>query len=127
MRTGIIFVVGALAACAGQNTAPSQPFGTYLGADTRLLADDLVNFQVKMRGQFGADALTDYADCVAAQYSLNRGFTHARLVRTNVYEEGGVQIADAIYTLSSSKPQGTTIIEATSQVATCEDKGIPTV
>lgn len=120
-------MMGVLAACAGQASAPQQPFGTYLGADTRLLADDLVNFQVKMRGQFGPDALTDYADCVAAQYSLNRRFTHARLVRTNVYEQGGVQVADAIYTLSSSKPQGTTIIEATSQVAACEDKGIPTV
>lgn len=105
----------------------TQPFGTYLGSDTQLLADDLVNFQVRMRGQLGKTSLTDYADCVAAQYSQDRGFSHVRVVRTNVYEEGGVQVADAIYTLSSTKPRGTRVINAAEQVATCGDEGIPTV
>lgn len=116
-----------VAACTPGASVPVQPYGTYLGADTRLLDDDLVNFQVRMSGQLGPKSLTDYADCVAARYTLVRGYSHTRHVRTNVYEEGGVQVADAIYTISPTTPRGANVINAAEQVATCEAEGIPTL
>ncbi|MEO0357262.1 MAG: hypothetical protein AAF386_03015, partial [Pseudomonadota bacterium] len=66
---GIVMVLALTQACTQGMQTPANPFGTYLGAETRLLADDLVNFQVKMTGNIGPDALTDYADCVAARYT----------------------------------------------------------
>ena len=66
------------------------PFGTYIGSETRLLDGDLVNFRVNMRGNLNRRALLDYAECVAAQYTLVRGFGFARHLRTNVTNEGSI-------------------------------------
>ena len=81
------------------------PFGTYIGSETRLLDGDLVNFRVNMRGNLNRRALLDYAECVAAQYTLVRGFGFARHLRTNVTNEGSIWSADAVYTISSAIPR----------------------
>ncbi|MGB0798856.1 MAG: hypothetical protein ACPGRD_06020 [Planktomarina sp.] len=118
----------ALPACQTQAPPPvTTPFGTYLGVQTRLLDGDLVNFDVKMRGQLTKQSLVDYAECVAAQYTLVRGFHFARHLRTNVTNEGGNWQADAIYTISSAIPRGLRTIEAEVTVADCKERGIPTV
>ncbi|TDL84347.1 hypothetical protein E2L08_01870 [Palleronia sediminis] len=99
----------------------------WLGAQTRLLDDDLVNFLVEMRGARGPADVEAYAECVAAQYTLIRGFGFARLVRTNVNEEGGVWRGDAVYTVSPALPPGARTIDAEVVVARCGEDGIPTV
>ena len=116
-----------MSACAPPKQVVTPAFGTYLGAQTRLLDGDLVNFTVRMEGILTKKNLNDYAECVAAQYALVRGFGFARHVRTNVANEGGNWSADAIYTTSPTIPRGVRTIEADVTVAACEEQGIPTV
>ncbi len=118
----------ALAGCAGAG----QPTGraaapTYLGVTTELLDRDLVNFKVALTGAATPAPVEKYAECVAAQYALIRGYSFARLVRTNVTKEGGTWRADAVYTISPDLPRGSSTIDAVVTVADCGTSGIPTV
>ena len=125
MRLGLVAIL-ALAGCAGTATdAPERP--TYLGVRTSLLDGDLVNFDVALTGAATPEAVERYAQCAAAQYALIRGYSFARLVRTNVTEEGGTWRADAVYTISPDLPPGLATIDAVVTVADCGTSGIPTV
>jgi hypothetical protein len=129
--------VSVLAGCAvpeETGTAATEPAlpdplppDSYLGVQTQRFDAELVSFRVAVRGAPGPDAVTDYARCAAAQYSLIRGHTFARHVRTNVAEEAGIWRADAVYTISPSLPRGMRTIDAEVTVADCEERGIPTV
>jgi hypothetical protein len=44
-----------------------------------------------------------------------------------VNEEGGVWLADAVYTISPALPRGSRTIDAEVVTAACVEKGIPTV
>ena len=99
----------------------------YQGVETSLLDGDLVQFAVSMRGARGQSDVDAYAECAAAQYALIRGYGFARHLRTNVYEEGGVWRADAVYTISPSLPRGLRKLDAEVVVAHCAENGIPTV
>jgi len=117
-----------LAACAepGREPAPAgQP--QYLGIETRLLDTDLVNLIVRMRGAPDRAAVATYAECAAARYALIRGYGFARHIRTNVKEEGRIWSGDAVYTISSSLPDGLRTLDAEVVVQNCADRGIPTV
>ena len=118
---------GAAGAAAGGVEAPLP---SYLGVQTLRLDAELVSFRVALRdaapGQ-GAEAVSDYGRCAAAQYSLIRGHAFARHVRTNVAEEAGIWRADAVYTISPSLPRGMRTIDAEVTVADCRERGIPTV
>ena len=99
----------------------------YRGVDTRLLEGDLVQFEVEMTGARWPLDVEAYAECAAAQYTLIRGYGFARHLRTNVYEEGGVWSADAVYTISPSLPRGARTIDAEVVAANCAENGIPMV
>ncbi len=99
----------------------------YLGVETRRMDGELVNFRVRMRDARGTDDLAAYARCAAAQYSLIRGYGFARHLRTNVAQEGGIWLADAVYTISPALPRGLQTIDAEVTVADCREQGIPTV
>ncbi len=124
-------LMGGIAGCAapgGAGAAARAVDGPgYLGVETRLLDDDLVNFFVRMDGGASTADLAAYARCAAAQYTLIRGYGFARHVRTNVTQEGGVWTADAVYTISSALPNGVSQIDAEVVVDDCANKGIPTV
>jgi len=125
MRSGL-WALLLLAGCAG--AATDDPDGpTYLGVQTSLLDGDLVNFNVALTGAATPEAVEKYAQCAAAQYALIRGYSFARLVRTNVTEEGGTWRADAVYTISPDLPPGLATIDAVVTVADCGTSGIPTV
>ena len=128
-RWGLCAITLGLAACAdAQGPAPDSPVSaSYDGVQTRLLDDDLVNFQVQMTGATTRDDVAAYARCAAAQYALIRGFGFARHVRTNVQEQGGVWTADAVYTISPALPRGLQTLDAEVVAAACADQGIPTV
>ena len=100
----------------------------YLGIETHLLDGDLVNFQVQMRGARDRLDVDRYAQCAAAQYTLIRGFGFARHVRTNVVEQGGgLWFGDAVYTISSSLPDGVKKLDAEVVAQDCAENGIPMV
>nr|WP_245731373.1 hypothetical protein [Loktanella fryxellensis] len=115
-----------LAGCtAAQDDGPVTP--EYLGVKTALLDGDLVNFMVRLRGSDTPEAVEKYAECAAAQYALIRGYSFARLVRTNVSNQAGTWAADAVYTISPDLPRGLATIDAVVTVADCGTSGIPTV
>lgn len=99
----------------------------YLGIETHLLDGDLVNFQVEMRGARDRMDVDRYAECAAAQYTLIRGFGFARHVRTNVVDQGGLWRGDAVYTISSSLPDGVKKLDAEIVAQDCAENGIPLV
>ena len=103
----------------------------YLGVETRLLEDDLVNFNVAMRGEKDDPnapiSVIRYAECAAAQYALIRGYGFARHLRTTTTYDNGMWRGDAAYTISSALPDGLKTIDAEVIVADCKDNGIPTV
>ncbi len=105
----------------------ARPVFEYLGVETRLLDEDLVNFRVEMRGARGREDVAAYAECAAAQYTLIRGYGFARHVRTNVQEEAGLWHADAVYTVSPALPRGVQTMDAEVVAADCAEQGIPTV
>ena len=127
----------ALAALLLTGCAPEPPFEpeipdelptpTYLGIETVLLQEDLVQFTVRADPVFALTQLDEYGRCAAAQYALIRGFGFARHVRTTYDEEGGVPRADAVYVISPAIPRGPKTIDAETTVQGCADRGIPTV
>ena len=128
--TLISFAAFAAAGCTqadGADVSQAQFSPAYAGVETRLLDGDLVNFRVAMQGARGAEDVSKYAECAAAQYTLIRGYGFARHVRTQVAEEGGIWRADAVYTISSALPRGLRTIDAEVTVADCGTNGIPTV
>jgi len=126
-----VALLGGLAGCQISGPGASEDGANftpeYLGVETDLLDDDLVNFRVAMKGARTKADVADYAKCAAAQYSLIRGFGFARHVRTNVQEEDGLWRGDAVYTVSASLPQGRLTLDAEVVVDNCKDDGIPTV
>jgi hypothetical protein len=121
----------SVAACVPEPEAPApvEPLlpPTYDGIETRLLDDDLVNFRAQMTGTASGQDVDAYARCAAAQYTLIRGYAFARHVRTSITEEGGVWVADAVYTISPELPRGLQTLEAQVVAADCTEQGIPLV
>ena len=116
-----------LAACAPAQPDVAQGAPVYEGVETRLLEGDLVQFKVRMSNPESPQDVQAYAECAAAQYTLIRGFGFARHLRTNVYEEGGAWIADAVYTISPALPRGQRRLDAEVITANCAENGIPMV
>jgi len=112
-------------ASVDQTDMPFSP--QYNGIETRLLDGDLVAFLVQMEGARNSADVDDYARCAAGQYTLIRGYSFARHVRTNMDEEGGIWTADAVYTISAALPRGVQTLDADVVVADCREQGIPTV
>ena len=116
-----------LAACEPAVPTAEQFIPEYLGVETALLDQELVQFKVQMTNAITSEDVSNYAECAAAQYKLIRRWGFARHVRTNVNEEGGVWSADAVYTISPALPRGSRTIDAEVVNAACVEKGIPTV
>jgi len=114
----------AFAGCAAGPQAETGP--QYDGYSSLIIDDGLVNFLVTMRGVEAREQITDYADCIAAGYALERGNGFARHVRTNVSKEAGIWRADAVYTISPTLPQGLRTIDTEVAVQNCAADAIPT-
>lgn len=99
----------------------------YLGVQTRLLADDLVQFHVTLTGAATSDPVTAYAECAAAKYTLIRGFGFARHIRTTVGQTDNRWNADAVYTVSDAIPQGLRTLDAEVIADNCALNEIPMV
>ncbi len=117
----------ALAACAPAAPVAEDFIPEYLGAVPIVLADDLVLIEATMTNAQNSENLRDYTECAVAAYALSKGYGFARHLRTNVQEEGGVWVADAVYTISPSLPDGSRTLDAEVVTAHCAENGIPTV
>ncbi len=125
-----VCAIAMIAGCQPEIEGPTleeAPPASYDGIETRLLDDDLVNFRAQMTGVSTRAILDAYARCAAAQYTLIRGYAFARHVRTSITEEGGVWVADAVYTISPELPRGLQTLEAEVVAADCAEQGIPSV
>lgn len=99
----------------------------YLGIETLLLDEDMVNFRLAMKGMRGAADIETYGRCAAAQYALIRGAGFARHVRTTFTRKADVWYGDAVYLISSALPRGLSVIDAEVTVQDCGRRGIPTI
>jgi hypothetical protein len=120
--------LSALTACAATDGAPTDDptrVPVYLGAEPVGLGGDLYGFAIQMRNPRSAADIDAYVTCIVAGYALQKGAGFARKLRTNVKEEGGVWIADAVYSISSALPKGLRTIDAEVAVADCTEQGIP--
>jgi hypothetical protein len=115
------------AACEPAVPTAEQFIPEYLGMETALLDQKLVQFKVQMTNAITPKDVSNHAECAAAHNTLIRGWDFARHVRTNVNEEGGVWSADTVYTISPSLPRGSRTIDDEVVIAACVEKGIPTV
>jgi len=106
-------------------TGPSKV--EYLGIETLLLDEDMVNFRLAMKGVRGAADIEAYGRCAAAQYALIRGAGFARHIRTTFTHKAGVWYGDAVYLISAALPRGLSVIDAEVTVQDCGKRGIPTV
>ena len=120
-------VIPLLAGCAEPEITAERLIPEYRGVETRLLAEDLVQFDVEMTNALSVRDVENYAECAAAGYTLIRGWGFARHVRTQVQEDAGVWQGDAVYTISPALPRGLRTIDAEVVAAACTEKGIPTV
>ena len=126
MRLAMLPICVFLAACVSGTTG-SQSQIRYLGVETKRLDDELVNFIVRVQNPRTAIDVGNYALCAAAQYTKIRGYGYARHVRTNLHEEAGIWVGDAVYTLSPTVPVGLETIDADITLADCKARGIATV
>lgn len=117
----------ALAACAPPVPVAEDFIPEYLGVETTALDEELVQINVAMTKPQSERDVTNYADCAAVRYALDRGYGFARHLRTNIYEEGGVWSADAVYTISPTIPDGLAKLDAEVTAAACQESGIPMV
>lgn len=127
MRRAWVIAVFAVVACTEQPVTAERLIPEYQGVETRLLDNDLVQFNVAMTNALSVADVEDYARCAAAGYTLIRGWGFARHVRTNVNAEGNTWTGDAVYTISPALPRGERTIDAEVIASACDEKGIPTV
>ena len=124
---GLALLGGACTPVSGDDLNFSRAGFDYLGSETRLLDDDIVQFSVKMNGARNIADVAEYAECVAAQYTLIRGYGFARHVRTSVGENDGQWLGDAFYVVSDALPRGKRQVDAEVVVAACNENEVPTV
>lgn len=124
----LAFLLAACSAAPDTVARADMPFAPgYLGIETALLDGDLVEFDVAMTGARDNQDVADYGECAAARYALIRGYGFARHVRTNVKQQGGRWLGEAVYVISDALPEGVRTIDAEVTVAACEENGIPTI
>ncbi len=116
-----------LSACVESTKAEASAGPVYIGSKAAAMDGDLYGFIVTMEGGTEPEQMDAYVECVVAGYTLEKKQGFARKVRTYVSEEGGVWIADAVYTISPTLPRGAKTIDAATAVADCAENGIPTV
>jgi hypothetical protein len=113
---------GLVAGCA---PAPVPGAAAYLGAEARLITDEVMQAEVRFRGS--PEEGQAYALCVAALAATLRGDVWLRHLRTVADMEAGIRRLDALYTLSPDEPEGPGPVRAADAVAACETNGIPVV
>lgn len=120
--------LAGLAACAGSapSDAPQVPKADYLSAEAVGWKDDLVRVRVALKGPDAADAVADFARCVAAGYAVKNNAGFVRQVRTLTDKEGGIWRGDAVYSVTAALPQGVQTIDAEVTVDECAERAIPT-
>ena len=64
----------AVAACEAPVPVASNFIPDYKGVETKLLDDDLVQFNVAMTNTLSPKDVENYAECTAARYTLIRGY-----------------------------------------------------
>ena len=127
MKALVLITMMPLAAYEPVVPTAEQFIPDYLGVETALLDQELVQFKVQMTNAISSEDVSNHAECAAAHNTPIRGWDFARHVRTNVNEEGGVWSADTVYTISPSLPRGSRTIDDEVVIAACVEKGIPTV
>ena len=114
-----------LGGCSQGEPVTAVPDGLHVAQVLRI-DESLVNFLVETGDEELADLLDEYAECVAAGYTLKQGFGFARHIRTNRSNTGGIWRADAVYSITPALPRGSRTMDAEVIAQNCAELGIPT-
>ena len=117
-------MTGTAACSTGQEPTEPPGFGPVTAS---FLTDEFLQVEVEMTGEPTLADLRAYADCAAAEAILLNGPGYAQHIRTLSAEEAGITRADAVYTVSRTRPDGPFVIDADAARQTCKDQGIPGV
>jgi hypothetical protein len=114
-----------LGGCSQGDRAADLPEGMRV-VQTLRIDPSLVNLLVETGDAELAETLDEYAECVAAGYTLKQGFGFARHIRTNRSNTGGIWRADAVYSITPALPRGSRTMDAEVIAQNCAELGIPT-
>lgn len=112
--------LAALLACAPAEPGPVEPVAEPMAS---YLTDDLVQVTLDYTGNPDALSVKSLTDCAAAEAVALRGAGFVRHVRTTLTEEAGISRADAVYTVSPTRPAGDFVIDAEAVASDCRDQG----
>ncbi len=122
-----ILGAAAVQGCVSEARPEGDPAERSYGRTEVLVIDaDVVGIYAEMRGAADRAEAAGFARCIAAGYTLSKGYAFARHIRTNVTEEGGVWRTDALYSVTPGLPEGVTRIDAEVVAADCARRGMPT-
>lgn len=94
-------------------------------SQTRMLAPGLAQITLIADTATDPEALRAAARCEAVRFGARQGYGFARHLRTTLDEMGGQRRVDAVYTVSSTPPDGLSIIDIATEIAACDENGIP--
>lgn len=113
-------VLATLVACAPAEPGPVEPMAEPVA---KYLTDDLVQVTLDYTGDPDAFGVKSVTDCAVAEAVALQGPGFVRHVRTTLSEEAGISRADAVYTVSPTRPAGDFVIDAEAVASECRDKG----
>ncbi|QUS35515.1 hypothetical protein [Falsirhodobacter algicola] len=124
----------ALAACAPlprEIPAPTEgedPVADpiYLGGTGEDLGEGFIAITARIRQPRAVTDIDTYTDCLAAGQAEAKDLPYVQRIRTTTSKGGRTWTANAVYTASTEKPTGSSVIEATKTVAACAARSIPT-
>lgn len=94
-------------------------------ANSRKGADSLVEVSANLRRGVDADTAFAYATCALASWADAKGAPYARHIRTLSDKRNGKVIVGSVYTLSTKKPMGLTVMTTKETLQDCKARGIP--
>ena len=98
----------------------------YLGAETRLLDQELFEVRTAIADGDPARDLPRYSDCVAVQYAAIRDASYVRRVSGTQSGPSDNRVEARVYTLSEARAAGDNVVETASTLAACKSDKIPT-
>ena len=99
----------------------------YVSATSELIEDGMVRIRVVVRNAKQGSEVLYFANCAAARYAINRGFSFVRHVTSTLDYNLESKSAEAVYFVSAALPVGFKKLDAEVVAVNCAENGIPMV
>ena len=99
----------------------------YVSVSTELIEDGMVRIRVDVRHAKQDAAVFYFANCAAARYAINGGFSFLLHVISTLDYKQDLKSAEAVYLISATLPPGSKKLDAEVVAINCAENGIPMV